>query len=210
MPSANKRQLVIAAAASITAAITFIIVGLVLSSRHTEKRGTAKEEHVRSKIEEKTATTTTTTTISQEFSGYGERDTPSINTVSKPISIQEQQQASEVPLSVSKSVGDTGESVKELIKAAFKEAKQSATKTGRRIKESADVVAAVDSKDIRSLDDSTIKTMTEVFESMMDEILKEEYEEQVILLDGYKRLLQEQVRIMDARRKLAGKLKPGA
>jgi hypothetical protein len=52
--------------------------------------------------------------------------------------------------------------------------------------------------------------MTEVFENMMDEIRKEGYGEQVILLDSYKRLLLEQARVVDARRKLASRLKPGA
>jgi hypothetical protein len=44
----------------------------------------------------------------------------------------------------------------------------------------------------------------------MIEIRKERYDEQIKLLDSYKDLLQTHIKVADARRKMASKLKPGA
>jgi hypothetical protein len=52
--------------------------------------------------------------------------------------------------------------------------------------------------------------MIMLFEDMMSEIRKEGFDEQVILLDGYKRLLEEQIIVVSSRLRLASRLKPGA
>jgi hypothetical protein len=44
----------------------------------------------------------------------------------------------------------------------------------------------------------------------MTEIRKERYDEQIKLLDSYKDLLQTQIKAVDARGRMASKLKPGA
>jgi membrane protein YdbS with pleckstrin-like domain len=129
-------------------------------------------------------------------------------TTSTAVPMQEQQRiSSEAP--VSTKARQAGESLKELFVTAAREAKGSAKKTGRRLKEqTVDIAATADSKDIRSLG-SDVENMTGLFEDMMAEIRKEGYDEQVTLLDSYKRLLQKQIRVLDAGRKLASKLKPG-
>lgn len=138
-----------------------------------------------------------------------ERPTTITTTTSTAVPMQEQQRISpEAP--VSTKARQAGESLKKLFVTAAREAKGSAKKTGRRLKEqTADIAATADSKDIHSLG-SDVENMTGLFEDMIAEIRKEGYDEQVTLLDSYKRLLQKQIRVLDARRKLASKLKPGA
>jgi hypothetical protein len=91
MPSANNKWALIIAATA--AAVTFIIFGLALSSRHSEKRATATENvHVRSK-------TVAATSILHEV--RKPRETANVTTnVSESISLQEPE-TREAPLSVS-------------------------------------------------------------------------------------------------------------
>jgi len=137
-----------------------------------------------------------------------ERPTTITTTTTTAGPMQEEQRISpEAP--VSTKARQAGESLKELFVTAAREAKGSAKKTGRRLKEqTVDIAATADSKDIRSLG-SDVENMTGLFEDMMTEIRKEGYDKQVTLLDSYKRLLQKQIRVLDAGRKLASKLKPG-
>lgn len=139
-----------------------------------------------------------------------ERPTTITATTSTAVPMQEQQRISPEEAPVSTKARQAGESLKELFVTAAREAKGSAKKTGRRLKEqTVDIAATADSKDIHSLG-SDVENMTGLFEDMIAEIRKEGYDEQVTLLDSYKRLLQKQIRVLDARRKLASKLKPGA
>jgi hypothetical protein len=149
--------------------------------------------------------------VASSIEASKERPTTITTTTTTPTTVpmQEQQRISpEAP--VSTKAKQAGESLKELFVTAAREAKGSAKKTGRRLKEqTVDIAATADSKDIRSLG-SDVENMTGLFEDMMAEIRKEGYDEQVTLLDSYKRLLQKQIRVLDAGRKLASKLKPGA
>src|ERR687892_725074 len=72
-----------------------------------------------------------------------------------------------------------------------------------------DIAATADSKDIRSLEDN-VNALVSLFEETMTEIRKERYDEQIKLLDSYKDLLQTHIKVADARRRMASKLKPGA
>lgn len=117
----------------------------------------------------------------------------------------------EQEISVSDEARKAGESLKELIVAAIKDAKDSAKGTGKRIKEEAIGIAAAttDSKDIQSLGDN-VSTLIGLFEKTMIEIRKEHYNEQIELLQSYKDLLQKQIKVVNARGIMASKLKPGA
>ena len=120
------------------------------------------------------------------------------------------QTSREEEISVSDEAKKAGESLKELIVTAIKEAKDSATGTGKQLKEQTiDIAAKADSKDIHSLRDN-VNVSVGLFEEMMIEIRKERYNEQIKLLDSYKDLLQRQIKVADARRRMANKLKPGA
>jgi hypothetical protein len=116
----------------------------------------------------------------------------------------------EEEISVSDEAKKAGESLKELIVTAIKEAKDSAKGTGKQLKEQTiDIATTADSKDIQSLGDN-ISALVGLFEEMMIEIRKERYDEQIKLLEGYKDLLQTHIKVVNARGKMASKLKPGA
>jgi hypothetical protein len=103
-----------------------------------------------------------------------------------------------------------GGSLKELIVTAIKEAKDSAKGTGKQLKQQTiNIATTADSKDIHSLGDN-INSLVGLFEKTMTEIRKESYDEQIKLLDSYKDLLQTHIKVVDARRRMASKLKPGA
>ncbi len=125
-------------------------------------------------------------------------------TIVSPPHTQEQE------VSISDEAKKAGESLKELIKAAIKDAKDSAKGTGKKIKEeTVGIAATTDSKDIQSLGDN-VDTLVGLFEKMMAEIRKEHYNEQIILLQSYKDLLRTQIKVSSARGIMASKLKPGA
>lgn len=116
----------------------------------------------------------------------------------------------EEDISVSDEAKKAGESLKELVVTAIKEAKDSATGTGKQLKEQTiDIAPTADSKDIRSLGDD-VNALVSLFEETMIEIRKERYNEQIKLLDSYKDLLHTHIKVADARRRMASKLKPGA
>lgn len=120
------------------------------------------------------------------------------------------QTSKEEEISVSDEARKAGESLKELVVTAIKEAKDSATGTGKQLKEQTiDIAATADSKDIHSLEDN-VSALVSLFEETMIEIRKERYDEQIKLLDSYKDLLQTHIKVADARRRMASKLKPGA
>ncbi len=120
------------------------------------------------------------------------------------------QTSREEEISVSDEAKKAGESLKELIVTAIKEAKDSAKGTGKQLKEQTiNIATTSDSKDIHSLGDN-INFLVGLFEETMTEIRKERYNEQIKLLDSYKDLLQRQIKVADARRRMASKLKPGA
>src|SRR5215218_2664539 len=132
------------------------------------------------------------------------------STTSDSSAIVSPQTPKEEEISVYDEARKAGESLKELIVTAIKEAKDSAKGTGKRLKEQTiDIASTVDTKDVRSLGDN-VKASVQLFEEIMIEIRKERYDEQIKLLDGYKDLLQTHIKVLDARGRMASKLKPGA
>jgi hypothetical protein len=128
------------------------------------------------------------------------------------VSPSSPQTSREEEVSLSDEAKKAGESLKELVVTAIKEARDSAIGTGigKQLKEQTiDIAAKADSKDIHSLRDN-VNVSVGLFEEMMIEIRKERYNEQIKLLDSYKDLLQRQIKVADARRRMANKLKPGA
>jgi hypothetical protein len=116
----------------------------------------------------------------------------------------------EQEVSISDDARKAGESLKELIVTAIKDAKDSAKGTGKRLKEETiGNAATADSKDIQSIGD-TLNALVGLFEKTMTEIRKENYNDQVELLQSYKDLLKTQVKVVKARGTMARKLKPGA
>ncbi len=126
------------------------------------------------------------------------------------VSSSPSQTSREEEISVSDEAGKTGGSLKELIVTAIKEAKDSANGTGKRLKQQPiNIATTADSKDIHSLADN-VNSLVTLFEETMIEIRKEWYNEQIKLLDSYRDLLRTHIKIIDARCRMARKLKPGA
>lgn len=71
------------------------------------------------------------------------------------------------------------------------------------------ISTTADAHDIQYLGND-VEKLVNVFEDTLTEIRKEPYDEQESLLVAYKRLLEEQIRVINARLELAARLKPGA
>src|SRR5918998_605052 len=177
-----------------------------------------------SETNKQTATTTTTTaaTIISTNAIVDDKDITTPGVVLSPtvpsstsdstvtVSSSSSQTSKEEEISVSDEARKAGESLKEVVVTAIKEAKDSATGTGKQLKEQTiDIAATANSKDIRSLEDN-VNALVSLFEETMIEIRKERYDEQIKLLDSYKDLLQTHIKVAAARRRMARKLKPGA
>jgi hypothetical protein len=68
------------------------------------------------------------------------------------------------------------------------------------------IAAKKDAQDIAALGES-VEDIARTFESLMTEISNQPYSEQVRLLTGYKKLLREQINIVDSRINMAERLK---
>jgi hypothetical protein len=112
--------------------------------------------------------------------------------------------------SVSTKAKEAGKSLKDLIYSLGKKTKEVTEEKARELKsQSIDISTKTDARDIQHLGDDVEKLIT-VFEDTMTEIRKEPYDEQEKLLVGYKKLLEEQINVINARLSMAKRLKPGA
>lgn len=112
--------------------------------------------------------------------------------------------------SVSAKAKDAGKSLKDLIYSLGRKTKEVTEEKAQELKsQSVDISTKTDSQDIQHLGDEVEKLIT-VFEDTMTEIRNEPYDEQEKLLVGYKKLLEEQINVIDARLSMAKRLKPGA
>lgn len=203
-----------------------VIVTTATHSQQQKKKPQAQPQPPRQGSEtKKTAKTTTTaaTIISantivddKDITTPGVESSPTVpsstsdSAVIVPSSSSSPQTSKEEEISVSDEARKTGGSLKELIVTAIKEAKDSAKGTGKRLKQQTiNVATKADSKDIHSLGDN-VNSLVRLFEETMTEIRKEPYNEQIKLLDSYKDLLQTHIKVIDARNRMASKLKPGA
>lgn len=140
---------------------------------------------------EKTTTTTTTT-----------------NTTQQPSSSDEKQEQSSVPAKAK----EVGQTLKEKVKSAgIKTITKTEEKT-KRLKDKSEQTAGIGSEknahDIQALDSTHLEKLATVFEDTMSKIDQEHnYEEQEKQLRGYKKLLEEQINVIDSRLKMAKRLK---
>jgi hypothetical protein len=112
--------------------------------------------------------------------------------------------------SVSAKAKEAGRSLKELMSSLGKKTKEVTEEKARELKaQSVDIGAKTDSRDIQHLGDD-VESLITVFEDTMTEIRKEPYDEQEKLLVGYRKLLEEQINVINARLSMAKRLKPGA
>jgi hypothetical protein len=158
------------------------------------------------------AISTNTVVADKDITPPGVAPSPMVGSITSDSQtiVPPSQTQKEEDISVSDEARKAGESLKELIVTAIKEAKDSAKGTGKQLKEQTiNIATTTDSKDIHSLGDN-INFLVGLFEETMTEIRKERYNEQIKLLDSYKDLLHSHIKVVDARRRMARKLKPGA
>jgi hypothetical protein len=124
---------------------------------------------------------------------------------------QEEQEGEEEQSASTAKAKEAGRSFKEMIKSLGKKAM---TKTKEKTKELKDKSAAEpvgtgpqkDARDIEVLG-THAEDVVLVFEKTMAEIQREDYESQEKLLAGYKKLLEEQINVIDSKQKIAKRLK---
>ena len=112
--------------------------------------------------------------------------------------------------SLSARARDVGQSLRELVTYMGRKAKamteQKTTDLKSQAVQTTDLDLKKDARDIQNLG-SNIDNIINVFEDIMTDIRKERYGEQQRLLVGYKKLLEEQINVIDARLKMAKRLK---
>jgi DNA-binding ferritin-like protein len=153
----------------------------------TVARGTAEPEVETRTIEQKKT----------DVRGVG-----AIETEYKSVTVQED--------SVSQKAKEAAGSLRELVRSLGKKTKQMSKEAAEELKaQSIDIGATKDSQDIQHLGEN-VEVLTTVFEDTLADIRKEPYDEQERLLVGYKKLLEEQINVINARMDLAKRLKPGS
>ena len=112
--------------------------------------------------------------------------------------------------SLSAKAKDAAQSLKDLIIYLGQKAKaisyEKTTDLKAEAAQTADLDLRKDAHDIQKLGDN-IESIITVFENIMTDIRRERYGEQERLLVGYKKLLEEQVNVIDARLKMAKRLR---
>ena len=112
--------------------------------------------------------------------------------------------------SISARARDVGQSLRDLVTYMGQKAKVITEQGTTGLKAQADQIADLDlKKDARDIQNlgSNIDNIINVFEDIMTDIRKERYSEQQRLLVGYKKLLEEQINVIEARLKMAKRLK---
>jgi hypothetical protein len=106
-----------------------------------------------------------------------------------------------------RNAGDTlYDSVHRSVDKAMRKYTEIAKEVATRDINSAAIAAKKDAQDIAALGDS-VEGLARTFESLITEIRKRPYSQQVNLLTGYKKLLKEQINVVDSRINMAKRLK---
>jgi hypothetical protein len=111
--------------------------------------------------------------------------------------------------SLSKRTRETGLTLKELVNSIGKKSKAVAQQTSTQLKEAAkdDEINAKDAADIQMLG-SHIESIITIFEDTMDKITQHpSYDEQHGMLVGFKKILEEEVNLINASLNMAKRLK---
>ena len=118
-----------------------------------------------------------------------------------------EQEDEEQDESISAKARETGQSFKGFIVTLGKKAMAiTDEKTTETTNESIDIGAKRDSQSIQTLGANVEKAIT-VFEDTITDIRKESYDEQANILTGYKKLIEEQINVIDARLSMVKKFK---
>jgi hypothetical protein len=107
-------------------------------------------------------------------------------------------------------VRNAGDALYDLVLSAIEKAKiiaaQKVKELATRDISPAAIATKKDARNIAALGES-VESLARTFESLMTEMRKQPYSEQVQLLRGYKKLLKEQINVIDSRIHMAKRLK---
>jgi hypothetical protein len=110
--------------------------------------------------------------------------------------------------SISAKAKEAGQSFKDFIVTFGKKAMAiTEEKTIKTTNDSLDIGAKKDSQAIQTLGANVEKAIT-VFEDTITDLRKESYDEQAQILTGYKKLIQEQINVINARLSMVKRIKP--
>jgi hypothetical protein len=117
----------------------------------------------------------------------------------------------EQSVSAAAKVKEAGQSFKEMIKSLSKKAMTKTEEKTKQLKdksaaETVDTSPQKDAKDIQALG-THAENVVLIFEKTMAEIEREDYDSQEKLLAGYKKLLEEQINVIDSKQRIAKRLK---
>ena len=117
----------------------------------------------------------------------------------------------EQSVSAAAKVKEAGQSFKEMIKSLGKKAMTKTEEKTKQLKdksaaETVDTSPQKDAKDIQALG-THAENVVLVIEKAIAEIGREDYESQEKLLAGYKKLLEEQINVIDSKQRIAKRLK---
>ena len=115
-------------------------------------------------------------------------------------------------LSVPAKAKEVGQTLKEKVKSAGMKTITKTEEKTKQVKYKSEQTAGIgpekNAHDIRALDSTRLEKLATVFEDTMSKIDQEHnYEEQERQLKGYKKLLEEQINVIDSRLKMAKRLK---
>lgn len=138
-----------------------------------------------------------------------ETTTTNNNTTQQPSSSDKEQKKQSLVPAKAKEVGET---LKEKVKSASKKTITKTEEKTKQLKDKSEQTAGIgqekNAHDIQALDSTHLEKLATVFEDTMSKIDKEpNYEEQEKQLKGYKKLLEEQINVIDSRLKMAKRLK---
>lgn len=106
-------------------------------------------------------------------------------------------------------VRNAGDAFYDLVISALEKAKTISVEKAKELVSKdlspAAIIAKKDAQDIATVGEST-ENLARTFESLMTEIRKQPYSEQVNLLTGYKKLLNEQINVIDSRIRMTERL----
>jgi len=110
--------------------------------------------------------------------------------------------------SVSAKAKETGQILKELVASIGRKTRAVAEEKTSQLKEAADDkdIAVRDARDIQMLG-IHIDSIISIFDSTMDRISQQPYDEQQKLMVGFKKVLQEEIFVINARLNMAKRLK---
>jgi hypothetical protein len=107
-------------------------------------------------------------------------------------------------------VRNAGDAFYDLVSSAIEKAKNISVDKAKELVSKdlspAAIAAKKDAQDIATVGDS-VESLARTFEGLMTEVRKQPYSEQVNLLTGYKKLLNEQINVIDSRIRMTERLK---